>query len=653
MTAEDLLILARIWHYAAAASLAGSIAFLVFIAEPAFHGVRGVNGGAVALRHNVLRLAWASLVIALLSGALWLVCVGSGMSGQPLAAAFSRDIITTVLLHTRFGHDWLVRLALAAVLAMALVAAGRGDSLGRNARAVALVASAVFLGAIAWSGHGGATPGWTGNLHLAADVLHLLAAGAWLGGLLPLAMLFALSLNEPSLLDAARRATRRFSLLGLVSVATLIATGIVNSVFLVGSIPGLLGTPYGRLLMLKIGCFFMLVALATVNREHLTPLLIDEAASTKTLRQLWRNTLFETVLGFAVLSIVGILGIVPPAEHTEPVWPLPFRLVPAALPANGVTLLCCAGVALGLAVLTYAALHRRGRLLGTVLGIGLVIGSAWHPIAAILRPAFPTTYFSSPVADNVGVLNQGALVFAANCAICHGADARGDGPAAASLPIKPPDLIRHVPHHNPGDLYWWISNGRGGVMPSFAGMLSEEKRWDVIKFLRARAAAAQPNALLPQVTPNPAPAAPDFVFEQKGHQETLRHSLTRSALLLVLYRLPEAAARLQQLAAAEATLSQGGLRIVALPIDGAAREGGAAQPDFLASSDPATLAAYRIFEGGGSPDDCEFLIDRDAYLRARFRADRAPPPDVAQLLGAAARMTRIKLAAQPAHVHVH
>ena len=48
-----------------------------------------------------------------------------------------------------------------------------------------------MLASLAWAGHGAATPGAAGDLHLAADVLHLLAAGLWLGTLPPLVLLLA------------------------------------------------------------------------------------------------------------------------------------------------------------------------------------------------------------------------------------------------------------------------------------------------------------------------------------------------------------------------------------------------------------------------------------------------------------------------------
>src|SRR5262249_32401233 len=71
----------------------------------------------------------------------------------------------------------------------------------------------------------------------------------------------------------ARDATLRFSTLGLISVGLLIATGIVNGWILAGSVPALIGTDYGRLLLAKVALFLAMVAVAAVNRLRLTPRL--------------------------------------------------------------------------------------------------------------------------------------------------------------------------------------------------------------------------------------------------------------------------------------------------------------------------------------------------------------------------------------------
>jgi hypothetical protein len=116
----------------------------------------------------------------------------------------------------------------------------------------------------------------------------------------------------------ARTATTRFSMLGIVSVGTLLATGIVNTYYLAGSVPALLHTDYGRLLLIKIALFLAMVAIAAVNRLRLTPQLLQQAsiaASRDALRQLRRNAATEALAGAIVIAIVAALGTMAPAIH--------------------------------------------------------------------------------------------------------------------------------------------------------------------------------------------------------------------------------------------------------------------------------------------------------------------------------------------------
>jgi putative copper resistance protein D len=144
---------------------------------------------------------------------------------------------------------------------------------------------------------------------------HLLAAGAWLGGLPALAMLLARAHRTD---DAAWQrltvdATRRFSWLGVVSVAALLASGIINSWNLLGGPRDLLTTDYGRLVLLKIGLFVAMLGIAAANRFHFTPRLPAAGA----LRALQRNSLAETGLGLCALLLVGVLGTLSPSGHAH------------------------------------------------------------------------------------------------------------------------------------------------------------------------------------------------------------------------------------------------------------------------------------------------------------------------------------------------
>jgi high-affinity iron transporter len=80
---------------------------------------------------------------------------------------------------------------------------------------------------------------------------------------------------------------------------------------------------------------------------------------------------------------------------------------------------------------------------------------------------------------------QGHSLYLANCAVCHGADARGDGPNAKNLNPPPVNLVEHVPHHTDAELLGWITNGiPTTAMPAFGGKLSPDERESLLQYLR-------------------------------------------------------------------------------------------------------------------------------------------------------------------------
>jgi copper resistance protein D len=180
----------------------------------------------------------------------------------------------------------------------------------------ALGLAVVLLGSLAWTGHAAATPESLGYVHLTADSLHLIAAGTWIGALVPLAMLLTNCESSQNSIPAARESVRRFSILGVASVATLVVSGIANSWILVGNLRDLIVTNYGRLLLLKVALFLVMVFLAGINRIVLTPGLAREPSSAAVaLRQIRMNTLIEAGLGILVIVLVGALGTLSP--HPE------------------------------------------------------------------------------------------------------------------------------------------------------------------------------------------------------------------------------------------------------------------------------------------------------------------------------------------------
>jgi copper transport protein len=91
----------------------------------------------------------------------------------------------------------------------------------------------------------------------------------------------------------------------------------------------------------------------------------------------------------------------------------------------------------------------------------------------------------NPIPASAESIARGQMLFNQNCTICHGETGRGDGPAAASLPLQPANLYDHVPYHPDTFFFGAISKGVGGVMPAFENILSEEDRWNILNYLRA------------------------------------------------------------------------------------------------------------------------------------------------------------------------
>lgn len=305
----DPFILARSVHIAATILAAGTLAFLVLVAEPAA-GASQTSPPVEfsALRRRLTLTIWLALGAAILSGAVWLALVASDVLDAPAVDVFLQGGVWRVAADTRFGQVTGMRLVLALLLGVLVP--------WPATQRLALVTAACLLALVASTGHAGATPGFSGRVHLLSDMVHLLSAGAWVGALPAFAVLLgeAYRRNDPAWRAIAIRTTRRFGWLGMVCVATLLVSGAFNSWNLLAGPRDLVATDYGQLLLLKIVLFGAMVTIAAVNRYRLTPQLPAPAA----LRALQRNSLAETALGIGVLLLVGALGILEPMTHAHP-----------------------------------------------------------------------------------------------------------------------------------------------------------------------------------------------------------------------------------------------------------------------------------------------------------------------------------------------
>ena len=461
------------------------------------------------------------------------------MSENSTGTAFNFAAIFSLTTETQYGRVWLARMVIVLLLGLLLIAQSRQQDAPVSAAALfgGALLSFSLLVALAFAGHASAADGSAFVLQVSSDALHLLAAGFWLGGLLPLALLLRRS-QQTMVVDSyasARIATRRFSpgdgercaphrqrRIQCLESRRWFRTVVRHGVW--------------ELLLLKLALLLPLLAVGAMNLLRLKPRILKTSANRPEeiavhLKLLWRNVIIETAFGIAILLVVGYLGVTPPARHVQPDWPFSFRwdwsVLDKAPKARAEFDRALIWAAIGVVALGAALARRRRRIVATVIAVG-ALGYAIHTADTIVSiDAYPATYKRPAVTyQSISVANGIALYQDSGCIACHGPSGYGDGPSAQDLNPKPVDLTApHANAHTAGDLFWWLSHGvkPSSAMPGFGASLSEEERWDLINFMRALSSGERARNLAPVIEDKPWLVAPDFTYgTNAGATKTLR-----------------------------------------------------------------------------------------------------------------------------------
>jgi putative copper resistance protein D len=322
------LVLARAVHFGSCLLLQAVFVVLFLILKPAWAGsAEEWSRGRVEIQRLLQRMLVVSLVLAFCSGFGWLWLAVAGMSGSTLWDSLQPSLLWMVLTQTSPGHIWLVRAGIAAALAVGLFfgpVTRRGSPGASLAFGLCAALAMSLTASLAWLGHAGASEGPGQNLELGSDIIHLIASGAWPGGLAPLALFLGCYLRnhaDAGSLEVACVVTRRFSAVSLVAVGALAVSGLANSYYLVGGIHALVTTEYGRLLMAKVVLFIAMIAIGgwnlCITRKRLgrSPELPPDELQSGALATVARNVGIEIALGTLVLIAVGALGAMAPAIH--------------------------------------------------------------------------------------------------------------------------------------------------------------------------------------------------------------------------------------------------------------------------------------------------------------------------------------------------
>jgi putative copper resistance protein D len=653
--------LAARWLHLASSVLLVGAAVMILIAG------RSDRATAQRWERRVLACAWGFALVALAAG---LVVLGSqtALFEGRAAAALETHAIGRVLVQTQAGHVWLVRAGflalLVAFLSLRVSVERRAD--WRAARGEAVLLGVSALVPLAAAGHAAAVEPDTARA-IALDALHVLAAGVWVGGLLPLALLLRAAATEEGA-DArpyAVLAARRFSRAALVILLVLVVTGSSLAITHVGNVAGLVGTSYGRLLLAKLTLLVLALSFAALNRSVLLARLGGDGPTVgrPAMRRLSAFVAVEAALALLILVIVAAMNVTPPARHEAPVWPFTIRLSFAALEgraAEATRALIGSQIGMiGLVALITGLAVRAWRLPLAAVALAALGAGAGLALPPLTIDAYPTTYLRPSVPYQAGAITAGAALYQTSCAGCHGARGAGDGPDGRALPRPPADLrAPHTAQHTAGDLFWWISHGiPGSGMPGFGSRLTEDQRWELINFLRALSAGFGARGMGSTIERDRRwLVAPDFTFTVGPTPPRALKDYRGRNVLVVLYALPGSRPRMSQLAGREGTLAVLGVEVIAVPID--------ADPDAIRrlGDDPRVLfpvvtegaetivAAYRLF---AVAPHVELLIDRQGYVRAITRSS-GEAMDLDTLVAQVQQLNDEKTAGEaPPEEHVH
>jgi len=284
---DGALILCRFAHFSAAMFLWGGAVFGGWLVPDAMRPVLA----------SYERRVFPALVLVVVATSLLWLGLEAGIASDGWAAAFDPATIAALLDETDFGRVWTLRLLIAAGLAASLFLRGRPARAGRMALAGLMLAS---LGLV---GHAEMRDGAQGVVQRAIATVHLVAAGFWLGSLPPLVVCLRRTRQGP-VAGPLADTLRRFSGLGHLAVALVLATGAANAWLILGHWPIDTASPYQRLLDLKVAAVALMMLIAVANRYLLVPRSAGRALVT--------GTLAELALGALALGLVSAFATFDP-----------------------------------------------------------------------------------------------------------------------------------------------------------------------------------------------------------------------------------------------------------------------------------------------------------------------------------------------------
>lgn len=509
--------LTRWLSYAASIIALGPLAFALLVWRSAAAPVESDKSLSASLRETI---NIGSLLLIAATIVFTLVQVNDIANG--LTAA---DLIS--YLTTRSGMILIMRIVSAGILAVLSRRLPRAG-ISRPVLWIAglLIAANVLL-TFSLTSHSAALNNW---LLVIIDWLHIAAMITWVGGLIPLILAIRALRGIDGGGEKIRKLVVRFSLIAVISVIVLVASGIYRGQVLTKIPEAVTETTYGNMLIIKTAIVAVMLVFGAINLLILSPRLQSGESA---VRWLGRSVRSELGLSLVVLLVTGILTSVAPgysaleerdlqgfvSEERISDVNLRIRIAPFGVGENefGVEIDDQRPGAAETEPVVVIRLEALGQDMGitqiepqeagadryTVRGAYFTVPGTWR-MTVIMRKrgfddvqtAFDLNIGTATVVSNEPInpipatedsVAEGAELYQTWCASCHGETGQGDGPVAQTLNPKPADLTIHsvVGVHSDGRLFLWITDGYpGSQMPAFKDFLTEDERWHLVNYIR-------------------------------------------------------------------------------------------------------------------------------------------------------------------------
>jgi putative copper resistance protein D len=289
--------------YAAVALLLGTLAIASFV----------LPAGEIPFRRALLSVAFFLLSAFLLVAVFSLAVQGAKLSdGNPPTV----EILSRYLSRTQSGRIWLVREIYGSLLLLLLFRLQEAAKLERGCGWAFFLSLPLAAGRSLMS-HAAAV-NQDMLLAVSADAIHIVATALWAGGLPVLFWALQRGTKRRDLpIGWADKIVARFSHLALFSVVVIVLTGLYQSWIHVQSWSALFGSSYGKVLLLKLALFLLMAGLGAINFFSTRPGLVDAASDAPIWKKSLRRIGAESVLGFLILFVTGLLTVLPPGAHSQ------------------------------------------------------------------------------------------------------------------------------------------------------------------------------------------------------------------------------------------------------------------------------------------------------------------------------------------------